>query len=66
MRFGSDFRLADLSELATFRHHLKNVATLTGVPFERLKARVQMKLSTSWRIVQGFREIRPTTEAPTR
>lgn len=55
--------IAELSELGTFRLHLRVVAEKAGVPFERLK-RVSMQSLPSWRIANALK--RHGQERPTR
>ncbi len=55
--------IAELSELGTFRSHLRIVAETAGIPFERLK-RVSMRSLPSWRIADALQ--RHGQERPTR
>lgn len=55
--------VAELSELGTFRSHLRLVAEKTGIEFERLK-RVSMRSLPSWRISNALK--RHGQQRPTR
>lgn len=55
--------VAELSELGTFRSHLRLVAEKAGIHFERLK-RVSMQRLPSWRIADALK--RHGQERPTR
>lgn len=55
--------IAELSELGTFRSHLRLIAEKAGIHFERLK-RVSMKSLPSWRIADALK--RHGQERPTR